>query len=325
MWGQLGNQHGEMDGSIRDPIKNVLPNPTEAVVESRAMKRIIARIAVIFSAGSLVCCLTIIGLTGCSALMPHEIQVMERQASANAAWLRAEKPEAFRTMTVGDRKMHYVEVTDADPKPLILFVHGSPGDWSGWSQYLTDAELQQRAHLIAVDRPGFGDSDGGKVERSLFKQCEDIAPLLDKAVPGQRVIVVGHSFGGPVVSRLAMDYSGKITDVVILAGSIDPEQEHTKWYQYPADWTVFSWMLPDGLVVANREIRALKPELSRMLPLWSNITQRVTVIQGEKDDLVPPENADFAERMLTRAASVHIVRIPEMNHFIPWTRYEVVK
>ena len=84
-------------------------------------------------------------------------------------------------------------------------------------------------------------------------------------------------------------------------------------------------MLPDGLVVANREIRALKPELNQMLPLWPNITQRVTVIQGEKDDLVPPENADFAERMLTRASSVRVVRIPEMNHFIPWTQYRVVK
>ncbi len=257
--------------------------------------------------------------------MPHEIQVMERESAVRVAQLRAELPESFRTMTVGDRTMHYVEITDANPKPLILFVHGSPGEWSGWSQYLTDADLQKQAHLIAVDRPGFGESGRGKVERSLVKQCEGIAPLLEKAVPGQRVIVVGHSFGGPVVSRLAMDYSTKITDVVILAGSIDPEQEHTKWYQYPADWAIFSWMLPDGLVVANREIRALKPELNRMLPLWPNITQRVTVIQGEKDDLVPPENADFAERMLTRASSVRVVRIPEMNHFIPWTQYKVVK
>lgn len=289
------------------------------------MKRILTKIAVLASAGSIVFCLAIVGLTGCTAFMPHEIQVMERESAARVARLRSVRPDAFRTLTVGDRKMHYVEISDTDTKPLILFVHGSPGEWSGWAQYLTDAELQQRAHLIAVDRPGFGESGRGKVERSLIKQCEDIAPLLDKAVPGQRVIVVGHSFGGPVVARLAMDYGSKITDVVILAGSIDPDQEHTKWYQYPADWPVITWMLPDGLVVANREIRALKPELASMLPLWSNITQRVTVIQGDKDDLVPPENADFAERMLKRAASVHIVRIPEMNHFIPWTQYKVVK
>ncbi|MFM9917244.1 MAG: hypothetical protein ACKVOX_15660, partial [Rhizobacter sp.] len=79
------------------------------------------------------------------------------------------------------------------------------------------------------------------------------------------------------------------------------------------------------LVVTNREIRALKDELVAMLPLWPRVTQRVTVMQGGKDNLVPPENADFAQKMLTHATSVNIVRIPEMNHFLPWTRYAQVK
>lgn len=71
------------------------------------------------------------------------------------------------------------------------------------------------------------------------------------------------------------------------------------------------------LVVTNREIRALKDELVAMLPLWPRVTQRVTVMQGGKDNLVPPENADFAQKMLTHATSVNIVRIPEMDHFLP--------
>ncbi len=122
-----------------------------------------------------------------------------------------------------------------------------------------------------------------------------------------------------------MDNGSKVTDLVILAGSIDPAMEHTAWYQYPADWPLISWMLPDVLVVTNREIRALKDELVAMLPLWPRVTQRVTVMQGGNDDLVPPENADFAQKMLTHATTVNIVRIPEMNHFLPWTRYAQVK
>jgi pimeloyl-ACP methyl ester carboxylesterase len=71
-------------------------------------------------------------------------------------------------------------------------------------------ELRQKVHMIAVDRPGFGASDWGHVQRSLARQCEDIAPPLDHASPGRRVILVGHSFGEPVVVRLAMDYRAKI-------------------------------------------------------------------------------------------------------------------
>ena len=269
--------------------------------------------------------LALAGLAGCALVLPPEIKKMERESRAGAAQLKKARPEAFRNFTVGSQTMHYVEVTDQDPKPLILFVHGSPGDWSGWVRFLNDPELQRKAHMIAVDRPGFGASGRGHVERSLARQCADIAPLLDHASPGRRVIVVGHSFGGPVAARLAMDYTPKITDLVILAGSIDPGQEQTRWYQYVADWPVVDWILPGDLVVANREIRALKPELTGLLTRWTNVTQRVSVIQGLNDNLVPAENADFAQRMLTRPASLNIIRIPNMNHFLPWTQYDVVK
>lgn len=267
----------------------------------------------------------LLNLSGCSMLMPAEIRDIEKRNNADAKKLENDKPEAFHEYSAGKRKMGYVEITDAQTKPLIIFIHGSPGDWKGWVEFLTDPELQKKAHMIAVDRPGFGGSGKGKVERSVAQQCRDIAPLLDKAQPGQRVIVVGHSYGGPVAARLAMDYGSKITDVVILAGSIDPRQEETKWYQYPADWPLTAWMVPGELVVANREIMALKGELTDMLPLWAGIHQRVSVIQGENDDLVPPENADFAKKMLTNAGSLNIIRIPAMNHFLPWKQYDVVK
>ena len=264
-------------------------------------------------------------VSGCSLLMPPEIVEMESRTSAAAAKLQRDDPAAVVRYTVGTRQMRYVDVGRGPDKPLVVFIHGSPGDWRGWADYLVDPELTQRAELVAVDRPGFGGSGAGAVERSLVQQARAIAPLLDKAASGRRVVLVGHSFGGPLAVRLAMDNPHLVTDLVILAGSIDPAMEHTAWYQYPADWPVISWMLPDVLVVTNREIRALKDELVAMLPLWPRVTQRVTVMQGGKDDLVPPENADFAQKMLTHAKSVKIVRMPEMNHFLPWTRYAQVK
>ena len=264
-------------------------------------------------------------MSGCSLLMPPEIVEMESRTSAEALKLQRDDPAAFVSYTVGARQMRYVDVGRGPDKPLVVFIHGSPGDWRGWADYLIDPELTQRAELVAVDRPGFGGSGAGAVEPSLVQQGRDIAPLLDKVAAGCRVVLVGHSFGGPLAVRLAMDNPSKVTDLVILAGSIDPAMERTAWYQYPADWPVISWMLPDILVVTNREIRALKDELLAMLPLWPRVTQRVTVMQGGKDNLVPPENADFAQKMLTHATSVNIVLIPEMNHFLPWMRYAKVK
>lgn len=267
-----------------------------------------------------------LGVTaGCKFMMPAEIRGIQSTLDTDSQAYERENTAAFHDYRVGQRPMHFAEAGAGPAKPLVLFVHGSPGDWRAWVEYLRDPELKRRAHMIAVDRPGFGGSGAGKVERSLVQQCRDIEPLLDRAGQGRRVVLVGHSFGGPVVCRLAMDHPDKVTDVIVLAGSIDPGQERTKWYQYPAEWWVFRWMIPKELKTTNREIRALKAGLVEMLPLWQNIRQRVTVVQGDLDDLVPPENADFAERMMIHARPLKIIRIPGMNHFLPWKQFDLVK
>ncbi len=269
--------------------------------------------------------LAILALGACTLLMPKEISEMEARTSAAARRLATEQPEAFKAYRVGNRDMGYVQTGAGADQPLVIFLHGSPGGWSGWVDYLVDRDLIGRARLVAVDRPGFGRSGTGLVERSLVEQARAVAPLLEQAKPGQRVLVVGHSYGGPLAARLAMDYGHKITDVLILAGSIDPALEETAWYQYPADWPPLTWLLPGELLVTNREIRALKAELDLMIPLWPRITQRVSVMQGGQDGLVPAANADFAQRVLTAAQPLDIVRLPDMNHFIPWTHFELVK
>lgn len=258
-------------------------------------------------------------------MMPKEIQQMETRTSFLARKLSSDGDFHAGNYTSNGRNIHFVEITDGTPKPLVIFIHGSPGSWQVWSDYLSDPDLQKIAHMISVDRPGFGGSGRRQVERSLEMQCREIAPLLEKASPGQSVLLVGHSYGGPVAARLAMDDGQKITDLIILAGSIDPAEEHTKWFQYPADWSMVSWMVPSDLVVANREIRHLKGDLTLMLPLWPTITQRVTIIQGENDELVPPENADFAARVLIHAHPLDIIRIPNQNHFLPWNQFDLVK
>src|SRR6187551_2465465 len=55
----------------------------------------------------------------------------------------------------GFRTIHYVKAGD-ETKPLILFVHGSPGSLSAFIHFLADTSLLHRLELISTDRPGFG-------------------------------------------------------------------------------------------------------------------------------------------------------------------------
>ncbi|NOX52717.1 MAG: hypothetical protein GXP16_19605 [Gammaproteobacteria bacterium] len=38
------------------------------------------------------------------------------------------------------------------------FIHGTPGSWQGYQAYLRNPRLQSTAHMIAIDRLGFGES-----------------------------------------------------------------------------------------------------------------------------------------------------------------------
>ena len=62
-----------------------------------------------------------------------------------------------------------------------------------------------------------------------------------------------------------------------------------------------------------------------MLGEWKNIQISVTIIQGEKDKLVPKENADFAKKMLVNSASVDVKMVENGTHFILWSEPQLIK
>ena len=127
-----------------------------------------------------------------------------------------------------------------------------------------------------------------------------------------------------MAARLAMDYPNEIGGLILVAPSIDPELEPEEWYRPVGNVIPFRWWLPVELRVSNQEILPLKKELQEMLPLWPTIRVPVTVIQGTKDNLVAPGNAAFAKRMLVNAPT-NIIMVPDMNHFIPWSRPDLIR
>lgn len=229
-----------------------------------------------------------------------------------------------RQYKAGFRTIHYVTSGDS-LKPMVLFVHGSPGSLSAFIDFLVDTSLLDKAWLVTADRPGFGYSNYGNAEPSLHKQAEALKPLLEKYKNNRPIILVGHSLGGPLIAKMAMDYPELIDGLIIVAGSIDPELEPNEvWFRAPLATPFLSWILPPSFRSSNEEIYQLKPQLEEMIPDWKNIRVPVIVIQGLKDSLVPAANADFARKMLVNA-SVEFVLVDGMDHFVPWSNPELIR
>lgn len=203
-------------------------------------------------------------------------------------------------------------------RPPLVFVHGSPGEWGGWAKYFSEPRLTERFDVVAFDRPGFGGTQPGVPEPSLAKQASVAMAAFADNGSGRPAILVGHSYGGPVVVRAAIDHPDRIGAVVVVAGAVSPALEETKWYQNVALWPVVRWLVPESLDVCNREILALKAELVAMQDQWGKLKAAVYLLHGEADPLVPVANVDFARERLGAARAVHVERVPGMNHFVPW-------
>ena len=231
------------------------------------------------------------------------------------AKLQGDRKPAFHELTVGGRTIFYAETGDP-AQPPVAFIHGTPGSWMAFGAYLGDDKLRRAAHMIAFNRPGFGRSGYKQVMPSLQEQAALLAPVLREAFKGRRATLVGHSLGAPIAVRLTMDNPDLVDGLVLVSPSIDPTLEKPRWYNRVASWPLISWAIPTKLALANEELMPLEGELSKMLPLWQQVQVPVIVIQGQKDCLVSPASADFAERELGRRAK--IIRVPDAGHFILW-------
>ena len=116
----------------------------------------------------------------------------------------------------------------AEAWPTVVLVHGMFGDvdvWSATALNLTRAGLS----VLAADLPGHGESTA-EVD-SAEQAAQAIGAALDawKAAPtqaevtqdGQRLLLVGHSFGALVASTLAasLEEMGRLAGLVLLSPS----------------------------------------------------------------------------------------------------------
>ena len=228
----------------------------------------------------------------------------------------------FSSVVINGRAISFAQ--SGDPKkPMVLFVHGTPGSKQGYLDYLNVAGLYDNAHLVAVDRPGFGDSVDGDWLPGLKAQAGFLAAMQKVNQSGQPMVVVGHSLGGTIAYRMALDSADAIKAIVVISSSIDPVVGQARWYNHIGNNFLIRWMLPDSLAKANVEIMPLKSELTEMTPMLAGMKPHVTVVHGDQDALVGFDNLRFAEKHVPEDR-LRLVPVINEGHFILWKRPDLI-
>lgn len=196
----------------------------------------------------------------------------------------------------------------------VIFVHGTPGNASGWGDYLN--AVPEGSEYVALDRPGYGFSEPEHAVVSLERQAQAISPLL-KVNCGRKTILVGHSSGAAVVLQTALDYPDRVGGMLLLAGAFDPELEEAVWLQLIGRLTPVSKLLTRTINNANRELLSLKRGLLAQADKLYRISLPVEVVHGDRDSLVPVANVSYLQRTMTNA-SLETLVLKDKDHFLPW-------
>lgn len=144
-------------------------------------------------------------------------------ALVGAIWLFAPPAKLFRLVTVAERwragmaektvtldgrRIAYLDggrATDAAP---VLLVHGSSGDKDNWNRVAR--HLTPHRRVIAVDLPGFGDSDRlPHLDEGLQDQVDALGMII-AALGLERLHLGGNSLGARVVAVYAAQHPQQV-------------------------------------------------------------------------------------------------------------------
>lgn len=122
-------------------------------------------------------------------------------------------------------------------EPTLVFVHGWSCDARYWQKQIDHFSKNNR--MVLLDLAGHGHSGMGRSTYTMKAFGEDVKAVVE-AVGSQKVILIGHSMGGPVIAEAARLMPGRVLGLIgvdtfdnvahpltpeIMAGMVSPLEE----------------------------------------------------------------------------------------------------
>lgn len=126
----------------------------------------------------------------------------------------------------GGRKLHYWQKGECGP--AVVFESGMGFSGSIWGQ--VQPEVAKFATTIVYDRAGTGRSDDLPGLHTLSVAVADLSALLRHLSPLQPFVLVGSSWGGPIIRMLAASGEHAVSGLVL----VDQSDENAPEYFTPA-------------------------------------------------------------------------------------------
>lgn len=180
----------------------------------------------------------------------------------------------------------------SDSTPVILYLHGNAENLETLKRSQQLAAFQQiKAHVLAIDFPGYGTSDGQSSESALVSAGKAAFEWLATEFPRNPKVIMGWSLGAGVALQVAAEEQPDGL-IALSPWSSLPEAAAD---HYPR-WVV-------GLVV-DEKYNSIEAARSVKCP--------VLVIHGEQDELIPVDHSQRIAASLK--GTVQYMRVFDAGH-----------
>jgi pimeloyl-ACP methyl ester carboxylesterase len=130
-------------------------------------------------------------------------------------------------LSVHNLNIHYYRGGPASGETLVL-LHGFAADKDNWLRF--SRPLTQDYRVIALDLPGFGDSDLPPGSYDVGTQAERLADILDE-LGVQQAHVLGNSMGGQIAALFAARYPERVRSLALFANAGIESPHKSELYQ----------------------------------------------------------------------------------------------
>jgi pimeloyl-ACP methyl ester carboxylesterase len=262
--------------------------------------------------------LCIFTLSSClSRYIYTDKEIAEHYADKNT------RPE-FKYFQYGDKKIFHA-VTGNPLKPLLVFIHGSPGAWYGYMNLMDDSTLQANFHMLAMDRLGYFKSRNGKAFLNVEEQANSIDSLIHfYNKENAPYILFGRSYGAPIAASIAAQNSPQVKHLYLISPAMDPSTEKFFWFSKIGKWKIIRMFLPKALNTATDEKYAHINEMKVLQSKLTKIECSTTVLTGSKDWIVDTSNFEYCKRELNSANALFI-KLKNVGHLITYEKPDYIK
>jgi pimeloyl-ACP methyl ester carboxylesterase len=235
-------------------------------------------------------------------------------------------------MIVDHQMVHYEVFGHGRP---VVFLHGWLGSWRYW--FPTMERVAENFRTYSFDFWGFGESRRKSTYESIQNYSDQVIRFLDE-LGIDRCLLVGHSMGGMVALKTAINHPKRISRVAAVGAPIVGDSLSWllkltdrplfadafarvpafrrfmfQWFLGEADDQHVHEILDDSVKSSSTTLRNavgsmwrtdLRPELSR-------IGVPALIVHGGRDEIVHPNQADLFDNV----SSAEVVVMPESRHF----------